>query len=127
MESAACGSQEIEIATVTVEVPDSAFSALRRSPEEFAQEMQIAAAIQWYHQRLISQSKAAAIAGLNRREFLTALYNAKVEASQVDIEEMKEDVERDLHSRRERRAADLLDQGGAARSTAGAGCRSPGA
>ncbi len=66
------GEPEIEMATVTVEVPDSAFSALRRSPEEFARDMRIAAAIQWYHQRLISQSKGAAIAGLSRRDFLTA-------------------------------------------------------
>jgi predicted HTH domain antitoxin len=108
------------MATVTVEVPDSAFSALRRSPEEFAREMRIAAAIQWYHQRLISQSKAAAIAGLNRRDFLMALYQAKVEASQVDIEELKEDVARDLQSRRERRASDLLDQSRAARGATGA-------
>ena len=85
------------MATVTVEVPDDAFSALCRSPSEFAQDMRLAAAIQWYHQRLISQAKAAAIAGLSRRDFLApALYHARVEASQVDIEEMKEDVERDL-------------------------------
>ena len=115
------------MATVTVEVPDGAFSALRCSPEEFAREIRIAAAIQWYHQRLISQSKAASIAGLSRREFLMALDHAKVEASQVDIDEMKEDVERDLRSRRERLAPDLLDQGGAARSAAGAGCTGPGA
>jgi predicted HTH domain antitoxin len=108
------------MATVTVEVPDSAFSALRRSPEEFAREMRIAAAIQWYHQRLISQSKAAAIAGLNRRDFLMALYQAKVEASQVDIEELKEDVERDRQSRRERLASDLLDHSWAARGATGA-------
>jgi predicted HTH domain antitoxin len=114
------------MATVTVEVPDTAFSALRRSPEEFAREMRIAAAIQWYHQRLISQSKAAAIAGLNRRDFLMALYHAKVEASQVDIEEMKEDVERDLQSRGERVASDLLDKSGAAQSASRAECPSPG-
>jgi predicted HTH domain antitoxin len=89
--------------------------------------MRIAAAIQWYHQRLISQSKGAAIAGLSRRDFLTALNHAKVEASQVDIEEMKEDVERDLQSRRERLASDLFDQSGAARSATGAECPSPGA
>jgi Uncharacterised protein family (UPF0175) len=55
------------MATVTVEVPESAFSALRRSPEEFAREMRIAAAIQWCHQELISQGKATEIAGLTRR------------------------------------------------------------
>jgi predicted HTH domain antitoxin len=61
--------------------------------------MRIAAAIRWYRQRLISQGKAAAIAGLSHRDFLMALYDAKVDASQVDIEEMKEDVERDLQPR----------------------------
>ncbi len=101
------------MATVTVEVPNDAFSALRRSPKEFAQDMRIAAAIQWYHQRLISQGKAAAIAGLSRREFLMALYHAKVEASHVDIDEMLEEVERDLQARRERLAPDLPDRGGA--------------
>jgi predicted HTH domain antitoxin len=115
------------MAIVTVEVPDSAFSALRRSPDEFAREMRIAAAIQWYHQRLISQSKAAAIAGLSRRDFLMALGSAKVEASQLSIEEMKEDVERDLLSRRERLASDLLDETEPARSASGAECPSPGA
>ena len=101
------------MATITVEVPDDWFSALRRSPKEFAEDMRIAAAIQWYHQRLISQGKAAAIAGLSRRDFLMALYEARVEASQVDIDEMKDEVARDLQARRERFAPDLPDQGGA--------------
>jgi predicted HTH domain antitoxin len=81
------------MATVTVEIPDSAFSALRRSPEEFAQEMRIAAAIQWYHQTLISQGKAAEIAGLSRADFLDALFRAKLPASQVTIEELTEELE----------------------------------
>ncbi len=100
------------MATVTIEVPDDAFSALRRSPKEFARDMRLAAAIQWYHQRLISQGKAAEIARLKRREFLEALYQAQIEASQVDVEEMKEEVECDLQARRERLTDDLFDQGG---------------
>jgi predicted HTH domain antitoxin len=79
--------------TVTVEVPDSAFSALRRSPEEFAREMRIAAAIQWYHQELISQGRAAEIAGLSRAAFLEALFHAKVPACQITVEELKEELE----------------------------------
>jgi len=55
------------LTTVAIEVPDDAFSALRRSPKEFARDMRLAAAIQWYHQGLISQGKAAEIAGLKRR------------------------------------------------------------
>jgi len=78
---------------VIVEVPDDAFSALRRSPKEFAQEMRLAAAIQWYHQGLISQGMAAAIAGVTRADFLDALFRAKVPACQVTIEELKEELE----------------------------------
>jgi len=100
------------MATITVEVPDDAFSALRRSPKEFATDMRVAAAIQWYHQRRISQGKAAAIAGLSRRDFLMALHHAQVEASQVDIEEMKENVERDLQARREHLVGTLLGSRG---------------
>ena len=74
--------------------------------------MRLAAVILWYHQGLISQGKAAELAGLKRREFLEALYQAKIEASQVDVEEMKEEVERDLQARRERLTPDLPDQGG---------------
>ena len=81
------------MATVTVEVPDEAFAALRRSPKEFAREMRLVAAIQWYHQGLISQGMAAEIAGLARADFLEALFHAKVPACQVTIEELKEELE----------------------------------
>jgi predicted HTH domain antitoxin len=81
------------MATVTVEVPESAFSALRRSPDEFAREMRNAAAIQWYHQELISQGKAAEIAGLTRADFLEALFRAKVPACQITVEELKGELE----------------------------------
>ena len=79
--------------TVEVEVPDSAFSALRRSPKEFAREMRIAAAILWYHQGLVSQGKAAEIAGLARADFLDALFRAQVPACQVTVEELEEELE----------------------------------
>jgi predicted HTH domain antitoxin len=81
------------MAKLTVEVPDDAFAALRRSPKEFAQEMRIAAAIQWYQQSAISQGMAAEIAGLSRADFLDALFRAKVPASQVTVEELKEELE----------------------------------
>jgi predicted HTH domain antitoxin len=55
--------------------------------------MRIAAAVQWYHQELISQGMAAEIAGLSRADFLDALFRAKVPACQVTIEELKEELE----------------------------------
>jgi predicted HTH domain antitoxin len=55
--------------------------------------MRIAAAILWYHQGLISQGKAAEIAGLSRADFLDALFQARVPACQVTVEELKEELE----------------------------------
>jgi predicted HTH domain antitoxin len=59
--------------TATMDLPEDVFSALRRSPEEFASEMRLAAAMFWYMRGMVSQEKAAEIAGLNRAEFLRAL------------------------------------------------------
>jgi predicted HTH domain antitoxin len=82
------------MATLTIELPESAFSALRRSPQEFAKEMRIAAAVQWYAQRQISQEKAAEIAGLSRTEFLEELFRRRVLASQVTLQELVKEIER---------------------------------
>ena len=47
------------MAKITIDLPEGAFSALRRSPQEFVKEMRIAASLLWYSQGEISQSKAA--------------------------------------------------------------------
>lgn len=89
--------QEMEVimATLTIELPEGAFSALRRSPQEFAKEMRIAASVQWYAQQQISQEKAAEIAGLSRVEFLNELFRRRVPASQVTLQELVKEIERD--------------------------------
>jgi predicted HTH domain antitoxin len=81
------------VTTVTIDLPDTVFSALRLTPNEFIIEMRIAAAIQWYAQQKISQGKAAEIAGLNRVEFLEELYRRKVPAIQVTLEELKKEID----------------------------------
>ena len=58
---------------ITLSFPDTMFSALRKTPDEFAQEMRIAAAIKWYELEQVSQGKAAEIAGLTRSGFIQAL------------------------------------------------------
>ena len=79
--------------TVTIELPETVFSALRLAPSEFVKQMRIAAAVQWYAQKEVSQGKAAEIAGLSRTEFLDELFRRKVPAIQVTPEELKKEIE----------------------------------
>ena len=95
--------------TITIEMPDDVFATLRRLPGRISPRRAQAVAIQWYSQGLISQGKAAEIAGLDRTEFLYRLAHAKVDAFQINAEELAEEVERDLQRRRERLATHLPD------------------
>ncbi|MFO1433987.1 MAG: UPF0175 family protein [Candidatus Competibacteraceae bacterium] len=69
---------------LTMTVPDSALSTLRRSPTEFAQEMKLAAAIHWYQRGVMSQEQAAELAGLNRRDFIHTLAREGVDVFILD-------------------------------------------
>jgi predicted HTH domain antitoxin len=82
------------MARVTFDFPPTVFSALRKSPEEFAAEMRLAAAIHWYSQGMVSQGKAAEIAGLARAEFLDELFRRQVPAVQASLEELREESQR---------------------------------
>ena len=79
--------------TVTIELPESVFSALRKEPREFAKEMRVAAAVKWYELGEISQGKAAEIAGLNRAEFINILARYKVSPFQYTPEELAEEMD----------------------------------
>jgi len=52
--------------TLTMELPDKVFSAMRVGPDEFAKEMRLAAAVAWCEQGKVSQEVAARIAGVNQ-------------------------------------------------------------
>jgi predicted HTH domain antitoxin len=82
--------------TLTLELPDDAFSALRSSPEEFARELRLAAAIKWYEMERISQGKAAEIAGLSRSAFIDALSRYRVSPIQGSPSELEAEVEQAL-------------------------------
>ena len=79
--------------TVTLDLPEDVFSALRRSPEEFCREMRLAAAIHWYEHGEMSQEKAARIAGLDRADFLAAVAREKVDVFQVDFASLKGELD----------------------------------
>ncbi len=80
--------------SITLDLPETVFSALRRSPEEFGRELRLAAAIYWYSRGEISQEKAALLAGLDRIVFLEVLAREKVNVFQVDMEDLKRELAR---------------------------------
>jgi predicted HTH domain antitoxin len=82
----------MRMTTLVVELPESVFSALRRSPQEFVGEMRIAAAVKWYEVGQLSQGKAAEVAGLTRAEFIEALSRFQVSPFQYTAEELAEDL-----------------------------------
>lgn len=78
--------------TVAIELPETVFSALRKNPEEFVEEMKIAAAVKWYELGEISQAKAAEISGLTRAEFIHALSRYQVDFMQYTAQELAEEL-----------------------------------
>ncbi|NEO03999.1 MAG: UPF0175 family protein [Moorea sp. SIO3I7] len=79
---------------VTINLPEEVFSARRLPPEEFVQEMRLAAAIYWYQKREISMEKAASVAGLNRRDFLAALAREQIDVFAVDFDDLEREMNR---------------------------------
>lgn len=84
----------LSMTTVTMELPSDVFSALRRSPEEFAGEMRIAAAIYWYSRGEVSQGKAAQIAGMARVQFIDELVRRQADAFVVDLADLRRELGR---------------------------------
>jgi predicted HTH domain antitoxin len=80
---------------IEMDIPESAFSALRLSPPQFARELRLAAALKWFEAGMISQSKAAALAGVSREEFLLGCGRFQVSAVQTTTAELAEELARD--------------------------------
>src|SRR5262245_46764869 len=69
--------------TITIKLALEALAPIAKTPEAFAKEMRLAAAIEWYREGRVSQGRGAEIAGLNGAEFLEALSRANRSASQI--------------------------------------------
>ena len=78
---------------VTFTVNRDIFSALRQDPDHFVPELLLAAAVKWYELGVVSQAKAAEIAGLTRSEFISELARFKVTPFQYSADEISQEVE----------------------------------
>jgi predicted HTH domain antitoxin len=76
-----------------VDIPEGAFSAIRKSPSEFVDEMRLAAAVKWYEIGTISQEKAAEIAGLTRTQFILSLAKFGVSPFQYSSDDIKRELD----------------------------------
>ena len=78
---------------VSFTIKRDVFSALRQDPEHFIPELRLAAAAKWYELGVVSQSKAAEIAGLSRSDFIVALTRFKVSPFQYSADEIVREAE----------------------------------
>jgi predicted HTH domain antitoxin len=74
---------------MTIDMPEEALAALKKNPSEFQQEFRLAAAVKWYELKLLSQGRAAEVAGVSRSEFLAALGRFGVTPFQYDADEIR--------------------------------------
>jgi len=68
----------MESKTISLTLPLGVFSALKKTPEEFSKDMRLTAVVKWYEMGVVSQERAAEIAGMHREDFLFALSRFKV-------------------------------------------------
>ncbi len=83
----------VEIEEIEIELSEDVLLAMQKDPKDMAKEMRIAAAVKWYELGMLSQGKAAEVAGLSRAEFINGLSRFKVSPFQAAAEEILESLE----------------------------------
>jgi predicted HTH domain antitoxin len=79
---------------LTLEFPEKALAAVRQSPDGFGRALRLAAAVKWYELEVVSQERAAEIAGLSRAEFLAELARFGVSPFQGKVADTLEEAGR---------------------------------
>jgi len=78
--------------TIKLTLPLGVFSAFKKTPTEFSKDIRLTAAVKWYEMGVISQEKAAEIAGLCREDFLMSLLRYRVSPFQYTAEEVLQEA-----------------------------------
>ena len=78
--------------TMTIEVPEGVLTTLQQSPGEVERDVRLAAAIEWFRRGVISQGRAAEIAGIPRADFIDELAARKIDTIHVDFDELKREI-----------------------------------
>jgi predicted HTH domain antitoxin len=73
---------------IAFELPEGPLAALHQDTAAFSRELRIAAAVKWYELQMLSQARAAEVAGLSRAEFFDALGRFGVSPFQATADEL---------------------------------------
>ncbi len=79
--------------TVSVDVPDMAFSTLRMDVQEMACELRRAAIVKWYELGMLSQGRSAEILDVSRAEFIDLLTKYRVSPFQYTDQEVHDELQ----------------------------------
>jgi predicted HTH domain antitoxin len=97
---------------IVIELPGDSLAPIAETPDAFAREMRLAAAMLWYLQGRVSHERAAQYAGISRIAFIDALAAAKLPAFHVDVDEVMEEVQDAREALRQHVPAGVPGQGG---------------
>jgi len=78
--------------TVTLQMPDQVFAAMREDPTHFGSELRLAAAMNWDRRGALSPEVAASVAGLDRTDFLLALARHGEDSFHVTLDELVREI-----------------------------------
>lgn len=103
---------------IPIALPGDVLAPIAESPDAFAREMRLAAAMLWYVQGRVSHERAAQYAGLSRIAFIDALAAARLPAFHVDVDEVMEEVNDAREAIRQHVAAGVPGEGKSAGAAA---------
>jgi predicted HTH domain antitoxin len=78
---------------IEIELPEEPLFSLKETPEHFAKEMKMLAAVKLYELGRLSSGRAAQLAGIPRVAFLMRLADYRVSPFGLTPEELAEDAE----------------------------------